>query len=549
MLKMLAKDARVGLAASAVASAAAAAAKKKAPKQPTVAKKRARAVVPSDDSEDEEDDFDASIAASKRRKPARAAATKAPVKPDSDSDESGEDLFDSDEEEEANILASSSKKKAVPKAKAVAKPAATKAKSRLEEYEDEDSEGAYSDDSDRAARGRSSGYSKPAPDSDGEDDRYHRERDADSDEGEDTSDPASLEDYQRIQVRRVFLEKWLHEPYLEQAVVHQYARIYVGQNAENIPVYRMCEVVGIGKRAPYKLSDSGAMTDKALIVAIGSSQVTKKLEAVSNSRITELELKRYLDDLHTYNEKHGKSTRILTKNDTTRRRAEAMKVLQNHKYTDDEIKKLIQQRSGHNTFLTTDYTTAREKLLEKIEKAQNSMDGDSAATVLKMQREVEKMDRNYNAHREKLEAETSKQVSLNLRNKGVNKANDIVASVRRAEKELTKDSDKEVSKSAIDPFRRRETLPSIIWNTSSNEINSRPKAEIEKEKAAAKNAEAAAIAAAAAAAFEAGAKSAATSTEYNLFVDTDIDLVGLVLSSLVFQSFKSIFCLCREIGC
>ena len=80
-------------------------------------------------------------------------------------------------------------------------------------------------------------------------------------------------------------------------------------------VYRMCEIIAIVpyKRGMYKLTDSNVMTDKAFLVAIGSSQLTKKLDLVSNSRITEQELQRYLLDVKESNEKLKKETKILTK--------------------------------------------------------------------------------------------------------------------------------------------------------------------------------------------------------------------------------------------
>lgn len=562
MLKMLTKGNKVGLAAAAVASAAAA---KKTLKQPAAAtKKRARAPVPSDDFEEEEEEEEAApvVATNRRKMPVRAAAPVPRTQAFSD-DSDDDDLFNSDEEEEAN------KKAATPKKKVVAAPAAavdtkprSKPKSRLEDWE-EGSEGGYSDDDrgdlqesrdiGRYGVGKGVRASQSQSQYDSDDDRGYRRRDREPDvEEEDTSGPAELEDYQRLQVRRVFIEKWLHEPYFERAVIHQFARIYIGQNPTNdTPIYRMCEIVGIGKRGSYKLSDSGIVTDKALILAIGSSQQTKKLDAVSNSRISQVELQRYLDDVKASEAKKGNlNPKILTKKAATRAREYATKVLREHKYTDAEIKALIQQRSGHNTFLTTEYTTAREKLLEKIEKEQSKMtasqfddeDGgssgaaaESAALVLKMQRELERMEKNYDSHRIKLEAEASKQMMLNKRNKGGNKANDIVASIKRAEKDLTKDTDAEVSKAANDPFRRRETLPSIIWNTSSassgsftSENKSKTKEEIQKEMTEAKAVMEAKRAAADAAAIATGIKNAASSSEYNLFVDTDMDTVSEV---------------------
>ena len=83
----------------------------------------------------------------------------------------------------------------------------------------------------------------------------------------------------------------------------------------DVPIYRMCEIKAIVpyKRGTYKLTDSNATTDKAFLLAIGSSQVTKRMDLISNSRINQAELQRYLDDITEHDKKKGTSTKVVTK--------------------------------------------------------------------------------------------------------------------------------------------------------------------------------------------------------------------------------------------
>ena len=83
--------------------------------------------------------------------------------------------------------------------------------------------------------------------------------------------------------------------------------------------------------------------------------------------------------------------------------------------------------------------------------------------INKLQKELEKLESGYEMQKEKQSEVASKQVSLNFRNKLANTQNDILA----AEKRKVKDDNIGTSgDSSMDPFRRRETLPQIIWNTS-----------------------------------------------------------------------------------
>lgn len=457
----------------------------KKPRQPTVVKKRTRLAESESESDDATDP--------KRRKPTstRASAPRLAAKParDDDDDESDDDLFNSDEEEEANTLAVSPAKQPQTRSK-LSKVA--KSRSRLEEYEEDDESdgGDYMDTDDEATSRRRPGRGRGVPVQErgqvrgrGSDEEREYEEEAD------TSEPAELVDYQRLQVRRMFIEKWLLEPYFEKVVTGQFCRIYVGQNPSNdTPIYRMCEITGIvpNKRGLYKLTDSGMQTDRAMQVTIGRSTIVKKFDLVSNSRITEHELARYLEDVRVSDEASGKETKVLTKNAAQRRRNRAASALHNYQYSKDDLKALIQQRSGFSSLYTTEFTTARANLREKIVKLQENPVEGSDAQILKMQKELDDMEEKYEAHKARLKVEAGKQKKLNQRNRDANIQNDISASEKRREKAANADSTS-AGDSAMDPFRRRETLPQIIWNTSGSfRKEGTAPSEKEREAAAAK---------------------------------------------------------------
>ena len=405
---------------------------------------------------------------------------------DSEEDEDEDDeLFDSDEEEEANntnrvTKASKPIKKDKPKAKVTTKAKVTakpKAK-RTSQLDSSESESDYDSDDrdDRDTRGRGKSGSKsgsyPPPSYDSDDSAVERRKRAVVEEEpvEDMSEPADVEDYIRLQVRRIFIEKWIQEPFFDAVMKKQFVRVYIGNNpTDDSAIYRMCEIVNVTQyKRQYKLTvgDSFIMTDKAINVSIGKSVLTKRLDIVSNYSITQNELNKYHQDLN----KQIPIIKTMTKNEASKRRKRVNDQL-NHQYTNEEIKNLVNNRLGFSNFLTTEYSTAKERLEEKLEKATTDQDD---GLSIKLQREMDKMEANYQVQKERNVIEASKRVGLNQRNRLKNSKSDIQASVLRKEKEERQAEILEaggVKEGTLDPFRRREARPQI---TPVN-LNSKPK--------------------------------------------------------------------------
>jgi RNA polymerase-associated protein RTF1 len=129
------------------------------------------------------------------------------------------------------------------------------------------------------------------------------------DEGAEASPPAELEEYQRLQSRRMYLEKWINEPYFEDVVKGSYVRFHVGQSGGQA-VYRMALVQDIqDAKRPYKMPGTEVLVDKQFVLAIAESVKVGRLDKVSNSRITESELKQYLAKMR----ESGLENKLLTK--------------------------------------------------------------------------------------------------------------------------------------------------------------------------------------------------------------------------------------------
>jgi RNA polymerase-associated protein RTF1 len=113
----------------------------------------------------------------------------------------------------------------------------------------------------------------------------------------DTSPLAEHTDYQRIQTRRIFIDKWISEPFFDQVVKGSFVRLFVGvQN--DVQIYRMCEVLDVlPYKRPYRLPGTDITVDRALLVGLGSSQKVAKMYHVSNSRILEKEFQFYVNTM------------------------------------------------------------------------------------------------------------------------------------------------------------------------------------------------------------------------------------------------------------
>lgn len=344
-----------------------------------------------------------------------------------DSDDSDDDLFDSDEERE--ILAKKAKK-----ALSTNKTKSATKKSQLEDYDDDD-------------------FLDEAENIDDVDDNV-----MDIDGKVDTSEPAELLDYQKIQTRRVHIENWIKEPYFKEALQGTFVRLVVGSlddpvTGEKVKIYRMCEIKDVTDNASKIpiMPGSKQYTTMRLTVAVGRKEKTRvKFHDVSNSRVKESEFAQYLAELDGSND-----AKQLTTDEVKYLKNHRDNIVQNHKYSKDELTSMIQKKSGVSKAAHTTHEDALINLDYEIERAreENRLD------------DLDKIVRERDALLDKRSQLMAKMTRRNEANMNLNKKNyeSRFAKDMNASKINKLKSQNTVSD---DPFIRRQTNPENLWAAS-----------------------------------------------------------------------------------
>ena len=350
------------------------------------------------------------------------------------SHESDDDLFDSDEERE--IVAKKTKKMA-PKNKASQK--VTKKSKR-----DED------DDSDDMVEDRDSG----ADDDDLSDGAA---------EVPDTSEPAELHDYLKIQTRRRFVESILREPYFKNALEGTFVRIVVGALPDgNEKVYRMCEIKDVTDNASkVLLPDTNQYTTMRLTVAIGSKEKSRvKFTDISNSRFTQAEFLQYTKALDG-----SREAKPLSKDQVKHIKSRRDEIVAHHKYSTAEISSMIRKRSGVSKAAHTTHKDAVDNLEYDIKMATAEGRLDDLDNLSK---ELYSLHEKWNEMETKLKARSTTQGLINQKNYEKNFKKDMNASKLNQQKALSNNTSE-------DPFIRRQTVPENLWSSAARKNSSAAK--------------------------------------------------------------------------
>lgn len=278
-------------------------------------------------------------------------------------------------------------------------------------------------------------------------------------EEEDTSEPAELEDIQKIQSRRLLLEQWHSEPFFVDVVRGSYVRYCAGYSKEN-PTYRMAEVLDVVPMKPYKWPNaSHIVAERGLLIAIGSKQLEAKMYKVSNSRITQREFDEFLGVLE-----RSKEESYLPRKKTVEKRRARIREASQHTYTHEEVAEMIKKNAMKAAKHTSNYSHAMEELQKGLKRARAA--GDLEA-LEKVQKEIDKLEREMEVAREQYARRYSANTNINRRNKERNLQMDMKAGVRKREMDMKKSKEEK----RTDPFARREARPSILWVTGNQKTS------------------------------------------------------------------------------
>jgi len=342
------------------------------------------------------------------------------------SHDSDDDLFDSDEERE--IIAKKTKKVAPTK----------KASQKVTKKSKRDEDG----DSDELMDEQEAG-------ADGDDSSADGEA-----EVPDTSEPAELNDFLKIQTRRRFVESILREPYFKNALEGTFVRIVVGALPDGgEKVYRMCEIKDVTDNASkVLLPDSNQYTTMRLTVAIGSKEKNRvKFTDISNSRFTQAEFLQYLKALEG-----SREAKPLSKDQVKFIKTRRDQIVAHHKYTTVEISSMIQKRSGVSKAAHTTHKDAVENLEHEIQMATEEERFDDLDRCTK---ELYALHAKWNELETKLKSRSNDQGLINQKNYEKNFKKDMAASKLNQQKALSNNT-------SDDPFIRRQTVPENLWSSA-----------------------------------------------------------------------------------
>jgi len=260
---------------------------------------------------------------------------------------------------------------------------------------------------------------------------------------------AELAQLERIRLTRSTLEKWVVEPFFEDAVVGAFVRIGIGRRDDQ-PMYRVAEVVGVkdGFRL-YKMGEYS--TGKRLVLRVGDAEKPFQMSFVSNQNFEPSELAKYERAIKETSYAGKKKSEIDQK-------VEQLKRCKKHNYTADEVKAMVEEQTRSRLLQRGNMASRKLKLQNLLSAAEEAQDEKSKR---QLQEDMNKL-------RDK--AETAKKIeerreSISFRIKDINMRN------QEFERKVTEEARARQRRQASgqdeakphDPFARIEGGRTMYW--------------------------------------------------------------------------------------
>ncbi|KAF9111028.1 RNA polymerase-associated protein rtf1 [Mortierella sp. AM989] len=256
--------------------------------------------------------------------------------------------------------------------------------------------------------------------------------------------PAALDDLNSIRLTRDRLEKWCYSPFFKDTVVGCYVRLLLGPDQNRQPVYRITEIIGVGKQS--KIYQVGkTMTNLTLTLKHGKAEKAFTMEIISNSNFTEDEFRRYENVL-----KAEKADMVTMDHVEAKRKAidNAKEYVLSSKEVEDIIELKKQMKQGRLNPIVHRTILEQQKMSQSLEEAEET------ERRLQELKETELAQRDLRADKLDIWAK------LNERNRSMNRS-----SGREAEgKQAIKKKQEGTLARDIDPFARRKTTPRIFYD-------------------------------------------------------------------------------------
>ncbi|KAF9407350.1 RNA polymerase-associated protein rtf1, partial [Podila epigama] len=266
--------------------------------------------------------------------------------------------------------------------------------------------------------------------------------------------PATLEDLNSIRLSRDRLEKWCYSPFFNDTVIGCFVRVSIGQD-KNRPVYRITEVVTVGKQAKvYSLGRTN--TNLTLTLKHGKAEKAFTMDILSNSPFTEDEFRRYELTLRNDN------IDLVTLDHVENKRKDiqhARDYVLSNKDVEDIIELKKQMNQGRLNPIV------HRTILEQQKMTQSEEDAEETERRLQALKEAEAAQRDLRS--DKLDV----WAKLNERNRTINRKEGRQAEERLAAEKRVKGV---VGKDNVDPFARRKTVPRLVYDGVSSSAADTP---------------------------------------------------------------------------
>jgi len=207
-------------------------------------------------------------------------------------------------------------------------------------------------------------------------------------------DTLTLEDIERIRLKRDLLIKWVPHLYFDKTVKGAFVRYSIGSNKSGKIIYIICEIEDVVEESEYYRIDqaSQAKTNKYLILRHGKTKKKLKIDGVSNTPFTQEEFSSYLARLA----KDGFKPITLEQVES---KAADIAAAENYKYSAEEFEEIIQKQLDENLRRGTvghDYLLQLEGLRFKSQEAlqnyEDSQNPQFKQIYIKLEEKIKKIE-------------------------------------------------------------------------------------------------------------------------------------------------------------
>lgn len=257
-----------------------------------------------------------------------------------------------------------------------------------------------------------------------------------------------MEELNSIRLGRDRLEKWCYSPFFKDTVVGCYVRLSLGPDSNRQPVYRITEIIGVGKQT--KIYQVGStMTNLTVTLKHGKAEKGFSMDIISNGAFTEDEFRRYESVLR------AEKIDLVTQDHVENKRKD-IDHAKEYVLSDKEVEAILelkrQMKQGRLN------PVMHRTILEQQMMAQSHEEAEETERRLQELKEAELAQKSLRSDKLDLWAK------LNERNRNLNRTSGREAEGRMAQQKKEKGS----STRDVDPFARRKTVPKIFYDNVSS---------------------------------------------------------------------------------